>query len=136
MISLKELNPKNFPLDKTQAANLIVLHEKINLVRTAYGKPMTVTSGFRSKEDHIRIYREIAQRKHVELEAFRIPMGSAHLKGCAVDIADPDGSLMQWCRDNVALLVELELWIEDDVATPRVHFQTYAPKSGSRFFKP
>lgn len=136
MITLQELNPKNFPLDKTQKDNLINLHEKMNVVRSVYGKAMFVTSGYRSKEDHVRIYREIAQRKHVEFEASRVPMGSAHLSGCAVDIADADGKLMKWCRDNESKLAEIGLWIEDDPTTPRVHFQTYAPKSGNRFFKP
>lgn len=134
MISLKELNPKGFPLSPEQEANLQLLHSRINIIRSKWGKPMMVTSGFRSLDDHKRIYMEIGKKKGIG--NVRIPMGSQHLKGAAVDIFDQDGSLMQWCRENEAVLVEAKLWCEDDPSTPRVHFQIFPPASGNRFFKP
>ena len=110
--------------------NLEDLKTRINVVREKRGIPMIVTSGFRSMQDHLRIYRSMG------VPDDKIPMNSWHLKGAAVDISDPDGSLMQWCRDNVPLLEEVGLWIEDDTSVKRVHFQIFPPKSGNRFFKP
>lgn len=115
--------------------NLEDLLTKINLVRTAYSHPMIVTSGYRSQQDHLRIYSQIAARKGEEFDPKKVPMGSAHLKGCAVDIADPKGELMAWCLSNVEILEQAGLWVEADTVG-WVHFQIYPPRSGNRFFKP
>lgn len=131
MITKEELNPKNFPLTEEQKNNLQILHERINKIRSAYGKPMIVTSGVRDVNDHIRIYREKG------ISDDKIPMGSKHLKGQAVDIADSKKELADWCKNNQNLLEEFELWLEDlDSTVGWVHFQTVPPKSGKRFFKP
>jgi hypothetical protein len=132
MIAMKELLGGRTIADIEHSAqlNLDELLKRINVIREAWGKPMTVTSGFRDPQDQLRIYRAKG------IPDNKIPMGSAHLKGAAVDILDTDGSLMQWCRDNVPLLEKTELWCEDDPSTPRVHFQIYPPGSGNRFFKP
>lgn len=130
-ISLKELNPKNYTLTEEQAKNLPILHEKINKVRTAYNKPMTVTSGIRSMEDHLRIYKEMGITDQA-----KIPMKSNHLKAAAVDISDPDGKLMEWVQANVKLMEEIGLWMEAPDKIKRVHFQIVPPKSGKRFFNP
>lgn len=134
MISLHELNPKACNLNSEQDANIHILLERINLIRTAWGKPMTVTSGFRSLEDHKRIYMDLAKKRGTE--NIRIPMGSAHLKGCACDISDPDGKLYEWCQKNISKLEEAKLWCEEKDDQARVHFQIYPPASGKRFFKP
>lgn len=136
MITFKELNPKNIPVTKEQSENSLILLAKINLVRTKWGKPMIVTSGFRSLEDHIRIYKELAEKHNKEFDESKVPMGSQHLKFAAVDILDLDGSLYKWCQENEAFLVEVGLWCEIKDSEKRVHFQIYAPKSGDRFFKP
>ena len=139
MITFKELLSGNSISDVPHAhqVNLEELLKRINIIRAAWGKPMRITSGYRSDADHKRIYSEInAKREAQGLPKRSVPMGSAHLTGSACDIYDPDGSLMQWCRDNVATLEQAELWCEDDPSTPRVHFQIYPPKSGNRFFKP
>lgn len=132
MISMSELLGSHNIADVSHSdqLNLEELKKRINAFRDVYGKPMQVTSGYRFLQDHLRIYSE----KGISRD--KIPMGSAHLKGCAVDISDKDGSLMKYCRDNVPLLEKIGLWVEDDPSTPRVHFQTYPPKSGNRFFKP
>jgi hypothetical protein len=133
MISLQELNPKNFPLTRDMELNIQILLARINVVREAWGKPMTVTSGVRSVADQKRVYAEIARRNNSNV--IRVPMGSKHLSAQAVDIADPDGSLMLWCKANVPLLERTGLWIEADTKG-WTHFQTVAPGSGNRFFKP
>lgn len=136
MITLKELNPKNFPVTKDQEENSLILLERINKVRIKWAKAMLVTSGLRSLEDHIRIYKELAEKHNKEFDESKVPMGSQHLKFAAVDISDPDGSLYEWCKENEAFLVEVGLWCEIKDSEKRVHFQIYAPKSGDRFFRP
>ncbi len=137
MISLQELNPHGFEMDEEQERNLAILHERINKVREAYAKAMYVTTGFRTWEDHVRIYRDKAKRAGIEFDESKVPKGSQHLKGAAVDIADHDGSLWKWCMINMDKLAAIGLYLEDRGATPTwVHFQTAAPKSGKRVFKP
>jgi hypothetical protein len=107
---------------------------KINKIREAYGKPMTVTSGFRRLSDHIRIYSELAHKRGIPFDQAKVPMGSSHLSFMAVDIADPDGDLYDWCQNNVSILEQVGLWCEAKDDQARVHFQITPPKSGKRFF--
>lgn len=132
MITLKELLSGHSIADVELSAqiNLEELLKRINKLRAAYNKPLIVTSGYRSKQDQLRIYRSR------NIPDNKIPMGSAHITGCACDIYDPNGELMEWSRNNENLLEEFGLWVEDDTTQPRVHYQTYPPKSGKRFFKP
>jgi hypothetical protein len=139
MITYKELlsghSIADVPINFQQNGETLL--KRINIVRQAYGKPCIVSSGYRSDADHRRIYSQInAKRAAKGLPMVSIPWGSQHLTFSAVDIADPKGDLMQWCRDNVAILEKAELWVEDDPSIPRVHFQIFPPKSGNRFFKP
>jgi uncharacterized protein YcbK (DUF882 family) len=106
--------------------------EKINKVRNKYNKGMTVTSGLRTKNDQIRIYKE----KGIT-DISKIPMSSRHLSGEAIDIFDPKKELQKWCKENEKFLEEIGLWMEDFSATPNwCHFQTKPPKSGKRWFLP
>lgn len=123
------------PLD--HQINIEKLLKKMNLIRLHWAKPMIVTSGYRTREDHNRIYEEI-NRKRAEKKLLpkRIPLASKHLKGQAVDISDSDGSLYRWCMENEALLVQVGLWCEVKDDQARVHFQIVPPLSGRRFFIP
>lgn len=116
--------------------NLSILLERINKVRTVYNKSMIVTSGLRTKEHHIEIYKNLAKQRKQIFDLKKVPMGSLHLKGAAVDISDKDGSLYKWCQENVSLLEQIGLWCEEKDDQARVHFQILPPKSGKRFFKP
>lgn len=139
MISMDELlkGARLEDQDQDVQKSLKILLERVNKIRTAYGKPMTVTSGLRTKEDHIRVYKEKAAKEGKPFDDKKIPWGSQHLKGCAVDVYDPNQDLQQWCLDNVDVLENVELWCEDFSATHSwVHFQIRAPRSGNRFFKP
>lgn len=133
MITLKELNPKGHLLTEEQEVNLPILHRRINIIREKRALSMVVTSGVRSVEDHKRIYTEKARK--AGMTAFRVPMGSMHLKGAAVDIYDPGGELYRWCKENEGVLVEAALWCEEGT-NGWVHFQIYPPKSGKRWFLP
>lgn len=127
MISLSELNSHNYPTDDTIDANLQILLEKMNKVRSAYNIPMIVTSGLRSQEQQDGL---IAAGKS------NAPH-SKHLTGQACDIADADRNLTQWVQDNMDLMIEIGLWFEDFNSTPTwVHFQVVSPASGKRVFIP
>ena len=59
---------------------------------------------------------------------------SKHMKGQAVDLSD-DGSLYQWCEENLGILEMIGLWMENESHTPTwCHLQTVAPGSGNRIF--
>jgi hypothetical protein len=108
MISLSELNSHNVPTTPEIDSNLQMLLDKINVVRSNWGKPMTVTSGLRSQADQQRINPKATH--------------SNHLMGLAVDIYDPDGELKQWVLDNLDSLTDF--WFEDFRYTSDwVHFQ-------------
>lgn len=113
-------------------ANIQDLLIKINKVRTEWDHPMIVTSGLRSMEHHLAIYKAkgITDTK-------RIPMKSRHLYGLACDISDPKQELQKWCFDNIKLLEEIGLWMESFAFTKTwCHFQSVPPLSGRRFFMP
>lgn len=120
-ITAKELNPHDYPTDGEVAANLAILLERMNKVRAAYGKPMTVTSGLRSPSDQARINPNAPKSKH--------------LIGAACDISDPDGALYDWCKANEDLLASIGLWLEHRMGSWQ-HFQVIPPKSGHRWFFP
>jgi hypothetical protein len=105
--------------------NIKVLHERINVIRKAYGKPMKVNDGLRFQKD---------QPKNAAAK-------SKHLIGAAIDIDDDDeGTLWHWLKDNLELLQQVGLWLEDPRWTHGngtwMHFQIVPPASGKRIFIP
>ncbi len=77
--------------------------------------------------------RSLADQKRINPKA----LGSSHLYGAAVDIADADGKLKKWLVANKSKLVECGLWMESPDATKTwCHLQSYAPKSMNRIFNP
>ena len=139
MISLTELihcgkAPED--LDPEKLAQEQDLLERVNKVRAAWGKPMTVTSGVRTWADHIRIY---AQKGITDLA--HIPKASHHLEtvtdSAAVDIADPGLELTEWLKtpEGNAVLEEAGLWCEAGNSN-WWHAQNAPPKSGNRWFLP
>ena len=112
---------KKTEVDDVILRNLEDLCRKINAL--GYQPPMRATSCLRSIKDQQRINPSA--------------MGSSHLYGCAVDIADADGKLKAWCVANKNKLVECGLWMEDPEATKSwCHLSSQMPKSGNRIFKP
>lgn len=128
MISKSELlkgRDLQYPGDYTQeiSDNLDQLLLAINPVRTAWNKPMNVTSGWRPPSINGATPGAAAKSKH--------------MLGLAVDIADPDGSLWAWVLQNLALMQQLGLYLEDKRWTPGwVHFGLGPPASGKRIFIP
>ena len=112
---------KESEIDLVTKRNLEDLIRKINAL--GYQPPMRASSCLRSITDQQRINPSA--------------MGSSHLYGCAVDIADPKGELKKWCVENKAKLIECGLWMESPEATKTwCHLQTYAPRSMNRIFNP
>lgn len=111
------------------------LTAKVNQFFAKYPGLFVVPSGFRTMEDHLRIYRE----KGI-VDPAKIPMRSNHLTGHAVDLvprSEAVTELKQYVLENILLAEELGLYFEDFGATKNwVHVQDVAPSSGKRFFKP
>ena len=62
---------------------------------------------------------------------------SKHMTGQAIDIADPEGELDEWCLAHLQTLERMGLWLEHPSATKGwCHVQIVAPRSGNRVFYP
>ena len=128
MISKSELlqgRDAQYPDEYTPeiSANLDSLLQVMNKIRTAYGQPMIVNSGWRPASINSTIPGAATH--------------SAHCIGLACDIADPDGRVMVWALNNLSLLKDLGVYLEDFNWCPNwVHFGLKRPLSGRRIFIP
>lgn len=114
---------KAFPLDEEQERNLEHLLECLNKFRVLFGRPMTVSSG----------YRPAAINAKVKGAAKR----SNHISCLACDFKDVDGYLANWCLKNLDKLEQCGLFLESPAHTPGwTHLQAVPPKSGNRVFLP
>ena len=112
---------KESEIDLITKRNLEDLIRKVNAL--GYQPPMRATSCLRS----------IADQQRINPSA----MGSSHLYGAAVDIADPKGELAKWLETRHATLMNCGLWMENPEKTKGwVHLQSFAPKSMNRVFNP
>lgn len=112
---------KESEIDPVTKRNLEDLILKVNSL--GYNPPMYASSCLRSIKDQQKINPKA--------------MGSSHLYGCAVDIADPTGELAKWLMNDTRKLEVRGLWLENPKKTKGwVHLSTYAPKSMSRIFNP
>jgi hypothetical protein len=122
-ITAKELNPHGYKPSPEVEKNLAILLDRMNSVRSAYGKPMIITSGLRSEADQARINPSASKSKH--------------LTGQACDVQDTDGKLAEWIKANMKLMEAIGLWFEDfDHTHGWCHCQIVPPKSGKRVFTP
>jgi hypothetical protein len=126
MITREEIlmgRDKIVPLSQEQEDNLEHLLECLNKLRTAYGKPMYVSSGYRPEAINSKV--KGAAKK------------SNHIMCLACDFKDLDGSLDEWCLQNLDILEECGLYLESPMHTPNwCHLQAIPPKSGKRIFIP
>lgn len=118
---------KESDVDIVVKRNLEDLIRKVNAL--GYQPPMRASSCLRSIKDQQKINPKA--------------MGSSHLYGCAVDIADPTGTLANWLQsiEGQRRLVECGLWMENPEYTQGnngnwVHLSSQMPKSGNRYFIP
>lgn len=116
---------KQYPADYTKEVsdNIDKLLIPLNKFRNAYGKPMSVSSGWRPPS--INAATPGAAKR------------SNHMLGLACDFRDIDGALDKWCIENLKLLEQFGLYLEHPDSTPGwCHLQCVPPKSGNRVFKP
>lgn len=134
-IAFKDMIPASLQISDIPIAhqqNMDALLAKVNRVQEAYGGVFKVTSGYRDLSDHKRIYAA----KGVSPD--KVPMGSKHLSGNAVDIYDPDLHITDWLKNDpvgIACLDKNGLWCEEGNKN-WVHFQQLPPRSGKRWFLP
>jgi len=111
MISEDEIlmgRDEEYPLSDSLRANLQDLLVAVNKLRTLYGKPMYVSSGYRPG--------------HYNSAAGGAP-NSAHCICMAVDFKDADGALKSWI--TIDILEQCGLYQEDPGHTPTwLHVQT------------
>ena len=128
------------------------LMSRISVLRQEIGIPFIITSGKRTMENHVEIYKKIAYMKGLQFDLSKVPTGSLHLFDFAVDIADHDGIIKKKIKkiydkdgsikDYNSLSPKLQwafsdLYFEDFGHTKSwCHAQCLPPRSGSRFFKP
>lgn len=127
MITIETLNPHRYTPTSEQLSNLNKLAFAMSTVESAYithgGSDFIITSGLRS----------IADQQKINPTASK----SAHLEGLACDVADLNKKIWFFCIDNLEAIIELGLYLEDKLYSPRhVHFQLRPPASGKRIFQP
>jgi len=129
---LKGLSLSDLPDEHVRNINILI--PKINDLLDLFGSYRPLTSGYRSPADQIRIYKE---KLGSSFNISKVPMGSAHLVGLAIDLSDTDSKLGHWCLMNIKTLQDLGLYMEDKASTPNwIHLQCIAPKSGKTVFIP
>lgn len=117
MISRQQIiGDKIIPEEFEQQLGSLLL--KANMFCQFLGFEPMISSGFRSMEEHLTIYR----RKGIEYQS-KIPMASRHLSCQALDWYDPDRKVQKFVLDNQKLTEEIGLWFESF---------DYTPKAGSK----
>lgn len=108
------------PLTYEMYDNMCKLLVAVNMLRDRYGKPLSISSGYRPPE----INKKMGGSPN-----------SAHLTCEAVDIADGTKALKRWIAENPGILDELDLYMEEPASTPTwVHLDIR--KRPTRIFKP
>lgn len=111
-----------YPLTEEMERNLIKLLNALNPLREAYGKPLQISSLYRTPAGNA----EAGGAKK-----------SNHLLCLACDFKDTDGKFGEWCEANLDLLEKHGLYMEARSHTPGwTHLQAKAPNSGNRIFLP
>lgn len=123
--------------DKTHSADLSpeIVHNAMDTVRRAN----LLLSAYlaQSLDDEDRRITSGWRPPSVNAATHGAAPRSKHMTGQAIDIADPDGTLDDWCFCHLDVLAECGLWMEHPSATRGwCHVQTVPPKSGNRAFYP
>ena len=119
MVSRDEIlmgRDKEFPLTPELEANLSKLLEAVNKLRTLWGEPMYVSSGYRPG--------------HYNTDA-KGAKNSAHITCEAIDFRDGDGELDKWVTDEI--LEQCGLWREDPDKTIGWMHVDIRPRSNRTF---
>jgi len=96
---------------------------RANELLEAFGEERAIASGWRPKAVNAVVPNAAKFSRHMTCEA--------------IDLADPDGDLDNWCMNNTLNLQRLGLFLEHPSMTKGwCHVQIIAPKSGNRVFYP
>jgi hypothetical protein len=127
-----------YEIPATALDNLHKLLPLLNGLELIFGQPLSITSGFRTKKEHIRVYQEINDRRIIAGKPeVCIPIHSQHLLGNAADISDIAGDLKIFIYHHLYYFDDNDLYMEAFESTPSwVHIQRVPPRSGNRFFIP
>ena len=110
-----------YPLSPEFKENMKALLSKLDIVRFEWGKPLTISSGYRPGR-----FNQVAGGAK----------NSAHLSCEAVDVVDATGDLADFLSNEERLKI-YGLYLENPARTPGwCHLQTRATKSGNRIFNP
>lgn len=103
--------------------NAVILVERVHKLLKVFGEERDITSGWRPPS--------------VNGNTPGAALRSKHMTGQAIDLADPEGDLDDWCMDHLDMLEHFELWLEHPSATKNwCHLQSLPPKSNKRVFYP
>jgi hypothetical protein len=139
MITLNEFlmgREKSYPLTIELALKAAATLAAINYIRGRYGKPLSVSSGYRPGRFN-KAANGASSSSHLTCEAVDCQTKEASVW------RDIDGSsylithFSNWCLDNLDELRKAGLFLEDPRFTKSwTHLQTRTPPSLSRVFKP
>jgi uncharacterized protein YcbK (DUF882 family) len=120
--------------------NLIATFQWMDTVREYFGKPITVTICLRTMAYHIDLYKRINEKnKAAGKPEVKVPMGSMHPKGKAVDFV-VKGMTCDEVKKKILDENKLEEWnlrLEDNGQGANwIHLDDREPGPGGRFFKP
>lgn len=127
MITLEQYwmgRDKRYQQDMSQEIrdNAILLVSRVNKLLEIMGKETNVNSGWRPATVNKQVGGSLK---------------SNHITGKAIDLNDDDGSIDEWCMNNLKELEKVGLWLEHPSKTPRwCHLQSVPPASGKRVFLP
>ena len=103
--------------------NAQITVNRVNELLLSFGEDRHVNSGWRPAAVNAGVPGAAKASRHTTCQA--------------CDLGDDDGSLDDWALRNPEILESIGLWQEHPDSTPRwAHFQTIAPKSGNRVFRP
>lgn len=119
--------------------NLVRTFQWMDKVREWVGRPITVTIALRTMQYHLDLYARInAKRKAQGLPELKVPMGSLHLVGRAVDFVVKGmtcDEFKQKVRDE-GMLDKWNLRMEDNgEGAPWIHLDDREPGPSGREFK-
>ena len=115
---------RRFPDELTaeKRANAEETIDKANQLLERFGETRRVNSGWRPVSINKATVGAAPKSKHMTCEA--------------IDLEDKDGTLDQWCMENLEELAAIGLWMEHPESTEGwTHLQIVPPKSGNRVFK-
>lgn len=114
-----------YPGELTDAmrSNAKVTVQRANALLERFGESRLVTSGWRPVSLNNQTPGAAARSKHITCEA--------------IDLADPDGDLDDWCMEHLEDLAAIGCWLEHPASTKNwCHLQIVPPKSQRRVFYP